>query len=87
LTITRVITSHYSSLSQTHAAVFEDSIDEHAPEAAFDLPSNAQEVPVTIIDLNIGDNLLSINVQDQSAMTFNPREFANQTRAGISFSY
>lgn len=88
MTITLVITSYDGSLGQTDTAVFEDSVDEHAPGAALAGPSDAQEVPVTVVDLNVGDDLLSVNVQDQSATTFDPGEFTrDQTRAGIPFSY
>jgi len=72
------ITSHDGFLSQTDAAVFESPIDGYAPGTAFTFPSNAQEVPVTVVDLNVGDDLLPVNVQDQSATIFNPEEFARE---------
>ena len=84
--ITRVITSHHGSLGQTDAVVFEDSVDKHTPGAALTFPSNAQEVPVTIVDPNISDDFLPVNVQDQSAMTFNPREFARNLTRASSFN-
>lgn len=86
--ITRVITSHDGFLGQTHAAIFEDSVKEYAPGATLALPSDAQEMPVTVVDLNVGDDLLPVNVQDQSAMTFSSEEFARgRTPAGIPFSH
>lgn len=75
-----IITSHGRSLGQTDATVFEYPVDGHAPGTALTLPADAQEVPVTVVDLNVGDDLLSVNVQDQSATTFNPGEFVWHSR-------